>query len=70
VTKENSLAKLHWSTASNKSAASFEIERSQDNSTFIKVGEIKDKAKAKPEVMISLMSLMNLTIYRFFIESK
>ena len=47
VTKENSLAKLHWSTASNKSAASFEIERSLDNSTFIKVGEIKRQGESE-----------------------
>ena len=39
--KEGSKAKLQWSTSANKSAASFQIERSLNNSTFYKIGEME-----------------------------
>ena len=38
--KEGSKAQLQWSTTANRSASSFQIERSLDNSTFSRIGEI------------------------------
>jgi len=38
--KEGSKAQLQWSTSANNSAASFQIERSLNNSNFSKIGEI------------------------------